>query len=820
LGKIDISFATPVVMNKHSESNIKSVTSQVQLLQRDNIMVSNYHIRAAASILGLDSIQIRRSLQHLQCNLWYDDKDTSLNYLEQPSSSSESWTVFLQFAHLYAPYLQKSHPEWAKWLNSNVACGSGDLSTESPDVMKVVGVLKTIFDDADTCVKEVTALLMNKGFSQPSHAHILQYVKVKYRLSSDLILRAAIILNHREEKTSSIDELSNKIGIEPLFQNVPYCRDIISNEENFGAWGYRDSRFVVSVEKSGAKTVQMKGNRYMISGRKMPKLIPFLEHETSISFDPHIISLSPNPTVSLSCTELSELSLLALYKSVSGDENRVTTIDQDRVRHGTGHSQQDMFIIRNNSVSARRMPDAVVYPKSENEVENIVNLAAQMNWCLIPFGGGTNVSHATWCPPKESDPRPMISMDMRLMDSILLLNEEDRTVHVQAGITGGNLIRELRAHGFTMGHEPDSLEFSTVGGWIATKASGMKQNRYGNIEDIVQNVHVISANGKLWQNGDCDTAGFARVSTGTDLTSLMLGSEGALGIITSAVLKVWPLPEVKEYESVILHSFDDGLRFLKDISKLGALKPASVRLLDNTQFRLGQSMASDDSLIDHFKRKFVDVIWTLIGNKFDTLSMVCVTIAFEGSLSEVKLQRGKVKSIATYHGGFCAGSKIGRAGYDMTFAIAYIRDFAMTHGFLAESFETFVPWSKVNSLINATKDRLRKEHNKRALPGQPIVTCRITQLYDQGVCVYFYFCMNFDNVQNPSSIFADIELAARQEILAQGGSLSHHHGIGKHRAQYMNQVNSASFKGVLMNFKTAVDPNNVFGVLNGSYANE
>lgn len=808
------------MVNEQSGLNIKVVTNQVQLLQRNNIMASNYHIRAAASILSLDPDLIRRSLHHLHCKLWYDDEDNSLNPLEQPSSTSELWTIFLQFAHLYASYLQESHPKWAKWLSSNVPCRTDNFTTESSDVLKVVDVLKSIFDDADNCVKEATVLLMNKGFTLPSHAHILQYVQMKYRYSSDLIVRAAIILNDEEEKRSSIDELSDRIGIEPLFQEKSNQRDIIGNNENFGAWGYCDSRFVVSLEQSGAKTVEMKGQRYTISGRKMPKLIPFLEHETSICFEPHTVSLSPNPNISINCTDLSEDSLLALVDSVSGDKSRVSTVDKDRIRHGTGHSQQDMFIIRDSSIKARRMPDVVVYPKTENEVENIVYLAKQKNWCLIPFGGGTNVSHATWCPPKESDPRPMISIDMRLMDSILQLNEEDRTVHVQAGITGGNLIRELHARRFTMGHEPDSLEFSTVGGWIATKASGMKQNKYGNIEDIVQNICVIGPQGKLWQYDEHDASSFARVSTGTDLTSLMLGSEGSLGIITSAVLKIWPLSEVKEYESVILRSFDDGLRFVRDISKLGALKPASVRLLDNTQFRLGQSMTSNDSLFDFLKQKFAGIVWNLVGNKFDTLSMVCVTIAFEGSLSEVKLQRGKVKSIATFHGGFCAGSKVGRAGYDMTFAIAYIRDFAMTHGFLAESFETFVPWSKVTTLINATKDRLRKEHSIRALPGQPIITCRITQLYDQGVCVYFYFCMNFDNVSNPSSIFADIEVAARQEILAQGGSLSHHHGIGKHRARYMNQVNNANLKNVLMTFKSAMDPTNVFGVQNGSYACE
>ena len=137
---------------------------------------------------------------------------------------------------------------------------------------------------------------------------------------------------------------------------------------------------------------------------------------------------------------------------------------------------------------------------------------------------------------------------------------------------------------------------------------------------------------------------------------------------------------------------------------------------------------------------------------------VCATITFEGPAAEIEIQQNYIKNLALKHGGLCAGSEVGRAGYDMTYAIAYIRDFAMTYGFLAESFETFVPWSKVANMIAATKNRLRKEHSDRALPGRPIVTCRITQLYDEGVCVYFYFCMNFKNVNNPSEVFSAIEL--------------------------------------------------------------
>jgi len=176
-----------------------------------------------------------------------------------------------------------------------------------------------------------------------------------------------------------------------------------------------------------------------------------------------------------------------------------------------------------------------------------------------------------------------------------------------------------------------------------------------------------------------------------------------------------------------------------------------------------------------------------------------------------------VKKIARKHGGLCAGSEIGKAGYDMTYAIAYLRDFAMTYGFLGDSFETFVPWSSLMAMITSTKECIEREHRQRALPGTPLVSCRITQLYDEGACVYFYFCMNFTQVQNPSRVFDEIETAARRVIMKNGGSLSHHHGVGKIRAPFMDTVNPNNMKKVCTALKNAFDPENIFGANNGTY---
>jgi alkyldihydroxyacetonephosphate synthase len=825
LGRIHISAAQPVLMKEGSGLDVKKVAEMVQTLQRTKIMVSKIHVSACASVLDIDEATVCGSVQKLNCDIWYEDTipgSASLSCpLSLPTSATERWALFLHFGHFYAKYLEESHPIWAGWLaGGSQVCHESSLPIDE-NTRVVVKSLQQLFESADKVIETTKRMLHRKGFERPAHSHILQYA---WNNGCDLprfLLQAALSIAPDTISSPGQDKIQRSIHIpvDPLFntRNVP-ADDQLPSSESFGAWGYKDSGFILNVNKNGSKSVTMKGDRYKISGRPMPKLVPFLESETKSYVDPVNVILPKVPTIAIPRTDLSTAAIKKLRGAVGNDDKRLSITDIDRARHGTGHSQEDIFMIRTGTLSQIRLPDAVICPEEESEIEQIVLLAKAENWCLIPFGGGTNVCHATWCPPKEKDPRFMISVDMRLMNKILSVNEEDSTIHVQAGITGGDLVREMMSRGYTIGHEPDSIEFSTLGGWIATKASGMKQNRYGNIEGIVKEVRVMTSKGKLWQHNSTDSASYARVSTGTDLTALMLGSEGSLGIITSAVVKIWPLPKVKEYESVILHKFDDGIRFMKEVSKLGALKPASVRLLDNTQFRLGQAMKSNDSFLEGIKKSYKKFVAGLFTDRFDPNEMVCATITLEGSEAEVKLQTEQISKAAKTHGGLCAGSDIGRAGYDMTYAIAYIRDFAMTYGFLAESFETFVPWSKVKRMITATKNRLKKEHEERALPGCPVITCRITQLYDEGVCVYFYFCMNFKNVENPSTIFAEIEMAARNEIMANGGSLSHHHGVGKHRAPLMDKVNSKNLQDVFFSLKDSIDPDNIFGVRNGTYA--
>jgi alkyldihydroxyacetonephosphate synthase len=202
---------------------------------------------------------------------------------------------------------------------------------------------------------------------------------------------------------------------------------------------------------------------------------------------------------------------------------------------------------------------------------------------------------------------------------------------------------------------------------------------------------------------------------------------------------------------------------------------------------------------------------------FDLEEIAACTLVFEGSRSEVNAQQSELFRIARKHGGLKAGEENGRRGYELTFAIAYIRDFVMSRYLLAESFETSAAWSDTLNLCKRVKRRIQEEHAARNLPGKPFISCRITQLYDTGVCIYFYFAYYYKGVANPSAVFAEIEHAARDEVLRSGGSLSHHHGVGKLRREFLPEILSDSTLKWNRKIKDALDPQNIFGSENQGF---
>ncbi len=566
--------------------------------------------------------------------------------------------------------------------------------------------------------------------------------------------------------------------------------------ESLDVWGFRDSTFRINTRGH----VELTGTRYALSGHELPELLPWVAKTLGVDLDPHDTHPSRYPPSVP--TSRAKPELLEELRKLLGDD-AVSVEPLLRLRHGHGHTQQEMYAIKYGTLE--RVPDLVVFPRHEEQVAALVEAAAAHDICLIPYGGGTNVTEALRCP--ASDERTIVSVDMRRMNRILWIDPENHVARIEAGAVGRDIVAQLESFGFTMGHEPDSIELSTLGGWVATHASGMKKNRYGNIEELVLDVNAVTSRGLLSRS-----AVAPRESVGADPRRWLLGSEGTLGIITSAAVKLFPLPELQRYGSILFPSFAAGIAFMYELTREGSA-PASVRLVDNLQFQFGQALKpraeSWRALRSVAERWYVTRL-----RGFDPDSMVACTLVFEGNASNVRAEEKSVYQIASRHGGMKAGGENGERGYQLTFGIAYIRDFVMNHHILGESFETSVPWSQVASLCENVKRRLRDEHEHRGLPGKPFVTCRITQVYETGVCVYFYFAYYHKGVDHPSAVYAELERAARDEILRSGGSLSHHHGVGKLRQGFLPEIMSPAALEWTQEMKRAIDPQNIFGCAN------
>lgn len=827
LGRIHVAAGEPTVLKCETSSDYADMADSIQRQQQDMIVYSDYHYEATSKLLGLDLKVVRTAMVQLGCRPWPTDALATDNLppLVLPEDISELCTISLQVAHKMSKLCYESHKEWAIWMNRIALLDERQslVCTENPAIKALTKSLVTLLDAAEVQAGNALTKLVSNGFYHPTTSHLLQTASKDTSnitcVPGVLLTAAASMLQTKIAVVGGAERDSNDSGF-PLLLKAQSL--LTGSEERLGFWGFRDSGFTLEVTKKGSYHLTMRGMRYSLSGKRLSGLLPFVEAETKVQINPSNEAFVTRPhitttTESLAATSLSDESIHHLQSTVS----KLSLSLGDRIRHGTGHSQEDIFAIRSGLDSAFRIPDAVVWPSSEDEVVKVIALAKLHSWCLIPFGGGTNVSNATRCPSYDEEPRSILSVDMTKMNRLLWLNEEDGLACVEAGINGRDLVHTLEQRGYTMGHEPDSYEFSTLGGWVATKASGMKRNKYGNIEDIVRDIRVASSEGLVTEksgNNPNTKASFGRESCGMDFRSVMLGSEGCLGIVTSAIVKVWPLPEVKEFDSVLLTSLEHGLSFVRDVAKLDRMLPVSVRLLDNEHFRLGQALRADPSSAkEHFMRALQTLFASSTMSTFDSKSVVCTTICYEGSSIEIRQQKTAMNALSKRHGGISLGSKIGASGYDLTFMIAYLRDFAMTYHFLGESFETFAPWSKVASIIKHTKARIQQEHEIRCLPGIPFVGCRVTQLYHDGACLYFYLCMNTENVKDASKVFADIEHAARAEIMQQGGSLSHHHGVGKIRAAFLKESTTPAFQEIVAGVKNSLDPVNVFGAANGLF---
>ncbi|XP_064875533.1 alkyldihydroxyacetonephosphate synthase, peroxisomal-like isoform X3 [Oncorhynchus nerka] len=573
--------------------------------------------------------------------------------------------------------------------------------------------------------------------------------------------------------------------------------------------------------------------RYRLSGMTLPRLQDWFEN----TFGASVKHKSPaTPVLNASVVPPPRLNE-AFVENLKATGIPFSNEAEDRVFRAHGHCLHEIFALREGK-KFERIPDMVVWPNCHNDVVKIVELACKHNVCLIPYGGGTS---ALECPPEET--RCIVSLDTSQMNRILWLDEQNLVAHIEAGIIGQGLERLLNESGYCTGHEPDSMEFTSLGGWVATRASGMKKNVYGNIEDLVIHIKAVTPRGVIEKS--CQGP---RMSTGPDIHHFILGSEGTLGVVTEVTMKIRPIPEYQKYGSVVFPNFEAGVACLREVAKQRCTPapirlmvpevytgshpahgprgvhrlpsgswsqrctPAPIRLMDNKQFHFETNQAvrwlrttdvamssppigkllmycpccsrptghalkpQVSSIFTHFVEGLKKFYITKLKG-FDPHQLVVATLLFEGDRERVLQHEKQVYDIAATFGGLAAGEDNGQRGYILTFVIAYLRDLGMDYCVVAESFETSVPWDRVLDLCQNVKERIIRECKERGVHQfQPLTSCRVTQTYDSGACIYFYFAFNYRGLADPVHTYEQVEHAAREEILANGGSLSHHHG--------------------------------------------
>jgi len=468
----------------------------------------------------------------------------------------------------------------------------------------------------------------------------------------------------------------------------------------------------------------------------------------------------------------------------------------ERVVHARGKSLRDL--VRQRRGELGRLPDVVVRPGSEAEVEAVVRAALAADAVVIPFGGGSNIAGSLEAPAGES--RTVVSVDLGRLDRVLSIDAGSRVAEVQAGAFGPDLEEQLNARGWTLGHFPDSFAYSTLGGWIATRSSGMQSDKYGDIADLTRGLRVVTPAGILAIRPVPST------STGPSVREMVLGSEGRLGIVTAATIHVHRLPARRLILGYLFPTWAASLAAMRDIAA-GEAAPSVTRVSDpaETQFSFATKKAS--SLADRMKSK---ALMTFLQRRrgFDLDAMCLSFIGYEGSERHVASERRRVKRIVARHGGLCIGSGPGELYDQKKFDTPYIRDFLLDRGVLGDVSETAAPWSALGGVYDNVTARARAAFAELGVPGY--VMCHLSHSYHSGACLYFTFAMTPSGRRDPIDEYAVVKSAIQQEFVDSGATLSHHHAVGTEHARWLEQDISAPGVAMLRALFDGFDPGRNF----------
>jgi alkyldihydroxyacetonephosphate synthase len=469
----------------------------------------------------------------------------------------------------------------------------------------------------------------------------------------------------------------------------------------------------------------------------------------------------------------------------------VSTDDRDRVLHGRGKSLTDL--IRQRRGELGRLPDVVVRPSTEDEVAAVVRAALEEDAVVIPFGGGSSISGSL--EPERGETRPVISIDLGRMNRVLSVDATSQLARVQAGVFGPDLERQLGAQGWTCGHFPDSFTHSTLGGWIATRSSGMQSDRYGDIAELTRGLRVVTPSGILVVRPVPST------STGPSVREMVLGSEGRLGVITEATIHVRRVPPERKLLGYLFPNWTSGLAAMRDIAASEA-SPSVTRVSDAPETAFSFATRTAPSPFDRVKSK---ALRAFLRRKAWDLEAMCLSfIGYEGSARHVAAQRKLTERIIKRHGGICIGRSPGELYDQKKFDTPYIRDFLLDRGAPADVSETSAPWSALLTVYDNVMAAGRGALHRLGVPGY--LMCHLSHSYHSGACLYFTFALNPPAGRDALEVYGVVKRAIQQAFVDSGATLSHHHAVGTEHAQWLEEDISTPGVAMLRALFEGTDP--------------
>lgn len=481
----------------------------------------------------------------------------------------------------------------------------------------------------------------------------------------------------------------------------------------------------------------------------------------------------PEPAVSLDDVAVDPSALSAADRDALADVvDAISTADEDRIRHAGGRSTPDLLRRRHAEQTA---PDAVITPQDHDEVLAVLRCAADRGIAVIPFGGGTSVVGAL--DPERGRHRAVVALDLRRLSGLLHLDEVSGEARFLAGTTGPEAERLLAEHGFELGHYPQSFLYATLGGFASARSSGQNSAGNGRFDSMVTAVRVATPTGDLTLGGAPGSA------AGPDLMRVFLGAEGTLGVITELSLRVHRMPESRRYEGWTFPDFATGTDALRRVAQLGT-GPTVIRLSDEAETGV--------SLAQH-------------GRIGKAMSKGCSAVTvFEGPADLAEERRAQTARVLAEAGGRSTGADPAQEWAKGRFGAPYLRDSLLDHGVFCETLETATVWANVARLKEQVTDAIRSgfdEHGSKSL-----VLCHISHVYPTGAALYFTIIGNLRG--DVLAQWDEIKSRVNDVILTGSGTISHHHGVGRDHAPWLQREIGGGMR-ILQAVKAELDPTGI-----------